>query len=89
MKLLRADLAGTDPFVKTEGPALLAEAYLEFATSKNSQKDYAAAIKFAESGSQYTPKDKQLLAALKTAKNGLANAKKTAAAPPAKPVAPN
>jgi GGDEF domain-containing protein len=74
LELLRADLAGTDPFVKTEGPALLAEAYLEFATSKNSQKDYAAAIKFAESGSQYAPKDKQLLAALKTAKNGLANA---------------
>ena len=74
LELLRADLAGTDPFVKTEAPALLAQAYLEFATSRNSQKDYAAAIKFAESGSQYAPKDKQLLAALKTAKNGLANA---------------
>ena len=88
LALLRADLPGTDPFVKTEAPALLARAYLDFATSKNSQKDYAAAIIFADSGLQYAPKDKQLLAALETAKNELANAKKTAAAPPPKPVAP-
>jgi hypothetical protein len=90
LALLRADLTRDDPFVKTEAPTLLASAYLKFATSKNVQKDYAAAIKFAESGLQYAPEDKQLLVALKTAKTGLANAKMIAAAPKPtpKPAAP-
>ena len=88
LELLRVNLPGTDLFVETEAPALLARAYLEFSTSKNARKDYAAANKFGESSLQYALKDKQLLAALKTAKNELANARKTAAAPPPKSVAP-
>jgi len=91
LALLTTGISGDDPFVTSEAPTLLAGVYVQFANSKNVQKDFDAAIEFAEAGLQYKPDNTELLAALKTAKTALARIRETAAArpqPTAKPVAP-
>jgi len=77
---LKQDLPPDDAFIAVDAPVQIAGIYLDFANSKISQKDYAAAMKFAESGLEYDSKNAQLTTALQTAKGELAKQKTVAAA---------
>lgn len=95
LALLTKDLPSDDSFLTTEAPTMLAGVYLQFANSKIAQKDFGAAIEFAQFGLKYRPRHAQLLAAQKTAKSGLnqSTAKATipisrAVIPSRKPIAP-